>query len=102
MKLPEDFKPIYAAYLNGDITIDKMISAGKLFGVTVAPYDPVDGRNTVYPVGNNSNRLGFTRTIASPLGKKFQHVLKPAIIATINKMHKWICGLYMMILVCKC
>jgi len=40
MKLPEDFKPIYAAYLNGDITIDKMISAGKLFGVTVAPYDP--------------------------------------------------------------
>ena len=92
MKLPEEFKPVYAAYLSGKITVEQLISAGKLFGVTVAPYDPVDGRNTVYPVGNNSNRIGFTRTIASPLGNKFQRVLKPAIITTINKMHKWICG----------
>ena len=92
LKLPNDFKAVYTAYLRGDISIDQLVSAGKLMGVTVAPYDPVDGRNAIYPVGNNSNRIGFTRTLVSPLGKKFQGVLKPAIIATINKMHKWICG----------
>ena len=92
MKLPLEFRPIYAAYLKGDITIEELTKQGKKLGVTVAPYNPIDGRNPIYPKGNNSNRIGFTHGLQSPLGKKFQGVMKPAMIVFINKMHKWICG----------
>lgn len=62
--------------------------AKKIF---VIPPDQIDTtRNPGYPVGNNQTRSSFTWHLNSKKGKVFQRVLKPAIIAMINRMHAWV------------
>ena len=59
--------------------------------IFVIPPDKIDTtRNPGYPVGDNRTRSSFTWHLNSKKGKVFQRVLKPAIIAIINRMHSWI------------
>jgi hypothetical protein len=90
--LPVEFQPVYDSFARGEISFQEMQSKGAELGVTIAAYDPVNGRNPIYSEGNNNSRVGFTYGLRSAKGKTFQHVLKPAIIKIIDKMHKWIVG----------
>lgn len=59
-------------------------------GLNIAMYDESNERRPRYPVGDNSNRSNFTY---GPKNKKWQtmhRIMKPAVIAGINKMHKWV------------
>ena len=59
--------------------------------VFVIPSDKIDTmRNPGYPAGDNRTRSSFTWHVNSKKGRVFQSVLKPAIIAMIGKMHKWV------------
>jgi len=103
-QLPKELHPAYAKFNNlsqlrkdGLITVEEFkqgyeefVAEGAKLGVTISIYDAANERNPAYPVGNNSNRNGFTYTAAHPKFKIFQNVMKPATIAAINKWHKWI------------
>lgn len=89
--LPIEFQPIYNDFAAGNISFQEMQVKGAELGVIIAAYDPVNGKNPIYE-NNNDSRIGFTYGLQSVKGKTFQHVLKPAIIKVINKMHSWICG----------
>lgn len=59
--------------------------------IFVIPPDKIDTtRNPGYPVGDNRTRSSFTWHLNSKKGKVFQRVLKPAIIAMIDRMHAWV------------
>jgi hypothetical protein len=103
-QLPPELEPAYIKFANlkklrddNLITVDEFkkgyeefVAAGAKLGVTISIYDAANERNPAYPVGNNSNRNGFTYTAAHPKFKIFQNVMKPATIVAINKWHKWI------------
>ena len=103
-QLPSELEPAYIKFANikklrddNLITVDEFkkgyeefVAAGAKLGVTISIYDAANERNPAYPVGNNSNRNGFTYTAAHPKFKTFQNVMKPATIVAINKWHKWI------------
>lgn len=103
-QLPPELEPAYTKFANlkklrddNSITVDEFkkgygefVAAGAKLGVAIAIYDAANERNPAYPVGNNSNRNGFTYTAAHPKFKIFQNVMKPATIVAINKWHKWI------------
>ena len=58
--------------------------------LNIAMYDEANERRPRYPSGDNSNRSNFTY---GPKNKKFQtmhRIMKPAVIAFINKVHKWV------------
>ena len=103
-QLPPELEPAYVKFANlnklhqaGEITQEELkagyeefVAEGAKLGVTISIYDAANERNPAYPVGNNSNRDGFTYTAAHPKFKIFQNVLKPATIKAINKWHSWI------------
>ncbi len=105
-KFPIEFKPAYDAFIQKQYQFDNKIigydeyeqacgilkTEAKKYGLNVAVYDEAHERRPQYPAGDNSSRSNFTY---GPSNKKWQlmhKVLKPAIIATVGKMHKWIVG----------
>ena len=61
----------------------------------VIPDDQIDTmRHPGYPKGDNRSRNQFTWHLASKNGIVFQRVMKPAIIAMINRIHVWILKTY--------
>lgn len=103
-QLPPELEPAYIEFANlkklrddNLITVEEFkkgyedfVAAGAKLGVKISIYDAANERNPAYPIGNNSNRNGFTYTAAHPKFKIFQNVMKPATIVAINKWHKWI------------
>lgn len=69
---------------------NKFVEAGKKLGVTISMYDAANERRPKYPVGDNSNRSDFTYGPENKKWQTMQRVIKPAMIAIINKMHKWV------------
>jgi len=90
--LPAEFKPVYDSFIHGVISFDEMVQQGKDMDVNIAPYNPSTQRNPIYSEGNNNSRVGFTWHLDSVKGAIFQRTVKPAIIKTVNKIHKWIVG----------
>jgi len=90
--LPVEFQPVYDAFIHGAISFDEMVNKGAEMGVAIAAYKPQHERNPAYPVGNNDSRAGFTWHLDSVKGAIFQRTVKPAIIRTVNKIHKWVVG----------
>lgn len=103
-RLPIELEPAYAEFTKmnelrkqGKITqeeyaehYNKFVEAGRKLGVTIAMYDEAKERRPGCPVGDNSNRTGFTYGPANKKWQTMQGIMKPAIITIINKMHKWI------------
>ena len=88
--LPDSFKPVYEAFMRGDISYDDFVAQADDAGVIVAMHH-IDERHPAYPEGNNNSRVyAFTHYINSVKGNIFQRVMKPVIVRGVNRWHRWI------------
>ena len=103
-KYPAEFQTAYNKFLvsqvkynRGEIEYSEFEAEYKLLeieankaGLNIAMYDEANERRPQYKSGDNSNRTNFTYGPANKKWQTMQRVVKPAVIAIINKIHKWV------------
>ena len=103
-KYPASFQNAYNKFLvsqvkynSGDIGYTEFEAAYKELeteahkaGLNIAMYDEANERRPQYKSGYNSNRTNFTYGPANKKWQTMQRVVKPAVVAIINKIHKWV------------
>ena len=103
-KYPAEFQNAYNKFLaiqvkynRGEIEYSVFEAAYKLLeieankaGLNIAMYDEANERRPQYKSGDNSNRTNFTYGPANKKWQTMQRIVKPAVIAIINKIHKWV------------
>lgn len=77
-------------YPEFELAYKKLETEAHKAGLNIAMYDEANERRPRYPSGDNSNRSNFTYGPKNKKWQTMQHVMKPAVIAVINKMHKWV------------
>lgn len=100
------FKPAYDAFIQKQYLFDNkkigydeykqacdiLQTEAEKYDLNVAVYDEANERRPQYPIGDNTSRSNFTYGVENKKWQIMHKVLKPAILVTVEKMHKWIVG----------